>query len=151
MNWDAIGAIGEILGSLAVLVSLIYLAAQIKSNTQQLKFDASNSVANSADRGMDPVYSEPCMSIWNKGHRSYTELSADERHIFDALMVRSINNFQSMIFARREGLIEEEIFQRTHIGWYSSLVHSNGGAEWFENGRKLFIPEVAEMLREKGE
>ena len=33
MNWDAIGAVGELLGASAVLVTLIYLAVQIKQNT----------------------------------------------------------------------------------------------------------------------
>jgi hypothetical protein len=33
MNWEAIGAIGEIVGSFAVLITLIYLAQQIKQNT----------------------------------------------------------------------------------------------------------------------
>ena len=31
MNWDAIGAIGEILGALAVIATLAYLATQVKS------------------------------------------------------------------------------------------------------------------------
>ena len=30
MNWDAIGAVGEIVGALAVVVSLLYLAGQIR-------------------------------------------------------------------------------------------------------------------------
>ena len=30
MNWDAIGAIAELLGAVAIVVTLIYLAAQIK-------------------------------------------------------------------------------------------------------------------------
>jgi len=33
MNWDAIGAIGEIVGAIAVILSLIYLALQIRQNT----------------------------------------------------------------------------------------------------------------------
>ena len=33
MNWDAIEAVGEILGALAVLVTMFYLAVQIKQNT----------------------------------------------------------------------------------------------------------------------
>jgi len=41
MNWDAIGAIGEIVGALAVVLSLIYLATQIR---------ASNSVAQRDSR-----------------------------------------------------------------------------------------------------
>jgi hypothetical protein len=33
VNWDAVAAMGEIPGALAVLVALIYLAVQIKQNT----------------------------------------------------------------------------------------------------------------------
>ena len=33
MNWDAIAAVGELLGASAVLVTLIYLAVQIRQNT----------------------------------------------------------------------------------------------------------------------
>jgi hypothetical protein len=33
MNWDAIGATGEIVGALVVFLTLIYLAIQIRQNT----------------------------------------------------------------------------------------------------------------------
>jgi hypothetical protein len=33
MRWDAVGAIGEILGALAVVATLFYLARQIRHNT----------------------------------------------------------------------------------------------------------------------
>jgi hypothetical protein len=34
MNWDAIGAIGELVGGIAVIGTLIYLASQIRQNTK---------------------------------------------------------------------------------------------------------------------
>ena len=37
MNWEAIGAVGEVLGAFAVFASLIYLARQIRQNTQMMK------------------------------------------------------------------------------------------------------------------
>ena len=37
MNWDAVRAVGDSLGAIAVLVTLIYLAIQIKQNTAQQK------------------------------------------------------------------------------------------------------------------
>ena len=60
MNWDALGAIGEIIGAVAVLATLYYLAAQIKmqnrelekSNknvTAQLSFDINNMLINNND------------------------------------------------------------------------------------------------------
>jgi hypothetical protein len=37
MNWDAIGALAETIGALAVVISLIYLAVQIRSGTKALR------------------------------------------------------------------------------------------------------------------
>ena len=40
MNWDAIGAIGETVSALAVIISLVYLAIQLRTNSQTLKANA---------------------------------------------------------------------------------------------------------------
>ena len=37
MNWDAIGAIGELVGAIAVVISLFYLAFQIRANTKSIQ------------------------------------------------------------------------------------------------------------------
>ena len=34
MNWEAIGAIGEIIGAIAVLATLLYLAQQIRQSNR---------------------------------------------------------------------------------------------------------------------
>ena len=36
MNWEAIGSIGEAVGSAFVLISLLYLAVQVRQNTAGL-------------------------------------------------------------------------------------------------------------------
>ena len=37
MNWNTIGAVGEIVGALVVVVSLVYLALQIRTQNTQSK------------------------------------------------------------------------------------------------------------------
>ena len=37
MNWEAIGAVGEVTGAIAVVITLVYLAIQIKSNATMTK------------------------------------------------------------------------------------------------------------------
>ena len=37
MNWEAIGAVGEILGAIAVVVTLVYLAIQVRHSTAQAR------------------------------------------------------------------------------------------------------------------
>ena len=36
MNWEAIGATGEVVGAVAVFATLVYLAIQIRQNTASL-------------------------------------------------------------------------------------------------------------------
>jgi len=37
MSWDAVGAIGEIVGAVAVVATLFYLTIQLRQNTEQVK------------------------------------------------------------------------------------------------------------------
>ena len=50
MNWDAIGAVGEMIGALAVVVTLAYLALQVRTST--MESDA-NHVSVSSGQFMD--------------------------------------------------------------------------------------------------
>ena len=45
MNWDAIGAIAELLGAFGVIASLIYLATQIRQNTKSVRMASHHGVA----------------------------------------------------------------------------------------------------------
>ena len=47
MNWEAMGAIGEIIGAIAVLATLYYLSNQIKINSQQIEKANTHQVAQS--------------------------------------------------------------------------------------------------------
>lgn len=46
MNWDAIGAAGELLGAAAVLVTLVYLATQVKRSNELSRFNATKEIVN---------------------------------------------------------------------------------------------------------
>ena len=50
MNWGAIGAIGEVIGAAGVILTLVYLAYQIKQNTIQLKQPATSVSAKIVSR-----------------------------------------------------------------------------------------------------
>ena len=38
MNWDAFGAIGENVGALAVVLTLVYLSIQVRENTRAVSY-----------------------------------------------------------------------------------------------------------------
>jgi len=47
MNWEAIGAIGEVIGAFAVVASLIYLAGQIRHNNRLASSNSLQSILQS--------------------------------------------------------------------------------------------------------
>jgi K+ transporter len=40
MNWDAIGAVGEMIGALALVVTIAYLALQVRASTNESEGNA---------------------------------------------------------------------------------------------------------------
>ena len=46
MNWDAIGAMGEIFGAIAVLTTVAYLAIQVRRSNELSRFSSSRDVLN---------------------------------------------------------------------------------------------------------
>lgn len=78
MNWDsigAIGAIGEIVSAVAVVVSILYLSIQIRSNTKATKasasFDATHSWALSNEQM--PLFSDEMIEVF---HKTYDQNAA---------------------------------------------------------------------------
>ncbi len=86
MNWDVIGAVGEIIGALAVVATLIYLAIQIRENTRASKSEAfrdSVAVWNDVFEMLASADSELVM----KALVSYQSLEGHEKHQFETLMI----------------------------------------------------------------
>ena len=55
LNWDAIGAIGELVGATAVFVSIIYLALQIRQNSTAVRSSGSHNAAYSAIQILESI------------------------------------------------------------------------------------------------
>ena len=55
MNWEAIGAVGEILGAIAVIASLFYVAYQVKQNTRQNKLNAISLESANSEAGTNKL------------------------------------------------------------------------------------------------
>jgi hypothetical protein len=56
MNWEAAGAIGEIIGALAVFLTLAYLAIQIRQNTKAVQASAVDASINQVTSVRQSIY-----------------------------------------------------------------------------------------------
>ena len=50
MNWDAIGAIGELAGAIGVIITLVYLSLQIRSSTKATESQIHVSLSSEMER-----------------------------------------------------------------------------------------------------
>ena len=139
MNWEAVGAIAELFGAIGVILSLVYLSVQIRSNTKQLRFSANQSVAESLDRAADPIYTEPCLSIWQKGHNNIDDLTEAERAVFNLLMARQAHNFSNMLDAQNSNLIRRGPSGVRYRQFYTDLFGTPGGIRWLEEHPNIAV------------
>jgi hypothetical protein len=56
VNWQAIGAVGEIIGAIAVLVTLIYLARQISHSNRLMRTEARSVFLQGRETALQALY-----------------------------------------------------------------------------------------------
>ncbi len=80
MNWDAIGAVGEILGALVVVVTLGYLAIQIRQNTAALRVSNDNFLYERRDAIIATLVTDPSLAALQVKHDNREQLT-DVEHV----------------------------------------------------------------------
>ena len=134
MNWDAISAVGEIVGATAVIATLIYLSRQIREASIQLAVTSatdSNLLYNDA---FAPIYgSLENQRIWTLGLRAPDELNEDELHIFAQFMTRVMAAFDTIVENRELGSIGEQRFVN-YSSFTKYFINSPGGQVWIDLG-----------------
>ena len=87
MNWDAIGAVGELLGAAAVLVTLIYLAVQIRQNTSAVATATYESTMTGFNDINIVVAGNPALaSVLDRGCQNPDSLTTEEVVQFNFLL-----------------------------------------------------------------
>ena len=108
MNWDAIGAVGEILGAVAVLITLAYLAVQIRQNTRSI----TTSVYESAMSGFNEVNryvgaSADLSSIFRRGSVDPSSLNEEELFRFNFVVRNYANHIYKLFRLYEQGAFPE--------------------------------------------
>jgi len=87
MNWEAIAAVGELVGAAAVLITLIYLAVQIRQNTATVATATYESTMTGFNDINVVVASHPALaSVLDRGCQAPDSLNAEEGVQFNFLL-----------------------------------------------------------------
>jgi hypothetical protein len=145
MSWQAIGALGELLGGLVVLVSLVFLALQIRRHTQALRVSSSEE-SNRAFAAYSALFTQPGISrIYRVGLASPEELDQDEQITFNAILTMLFNfmaHNHSLHGQRIETWASEDGLRAATL----YILRQPGGQAWWRRFRVSYGTSFREFI-----
>jgi len=85
MNWEMISAIGQMLGAIGVIISIVYLAAQIRNQNKESQRAAMNVLTTHwSDLNRTLVENPEMAVLWLRALRCFDDLDAQSKLRFGA-------------------------------------------------------------------
>ncbi len=95
MNWEAIAAIAETVGTIGVLVTLVYLSIQMRIANKQRETEALRTNWDGINRFCEILAeSTDRASIVIRGRESLDDLTSEEHLVFEFLHIRILNSIE---------------------------------------------------------
>jgi hypothetical protein len=89
MNWEMISAGEQMLGAIAVVISIVYLATQIRNQNKESQRQAMNDLTTHwSDLNRTLVENPEMAALWLRALRSFDELDAESKLRFGAHLRR---------------------------------------------------------------
>jgi len=146
MNWEAIGAIGEVAGSLGVIATLVYLAIQIRSNTVMTQTASRQDVARDYRQIVNLHLDIETATAFREGLWDYPNMPYEKAVRFSTVVNNETLFFQGVFAQHENGQLEQATYA-VYLLWFSSIISTPGGSAWWEDsGRPIFLGRmVAEV------
>lgn len=148
MIWEAVSAIAQMLATIAVVLTVVYLARQIQKNTlatqSQTHYQTTIALAETASAiGSN----EKLSRIYRIGLSTPDQLDEDEYFRFAMIATSQFRTFENLYFQYRSGLVAEDFWigHRENILWF---YHCPGMQIWWKEKRLAFSKGFREFLED---
>jgi len=149
MNWEAIGAIGEIVGALAVLLTLIYLSIQIRQSVKLAKSQIREQRTMSSQEVIFQYAAYGDLVAKAAGGEALTE---GEKLTTNSLLRAQFRGYEAYLHHYQNELLDEGEWQGMKQNMRAFFQSDFVLGTWDEIGTE-FSPElqqlVAEVIRER--
>jgi len=146
---DALGNIGDFLGGMGVVITLIYLAVQIRQNTRSSRTESYQAAVAAISDWTRTVGTEPASCrILEAGSRDFEALSPEERVQFNLIMASVVRNLENIHFQFTHGAIDES----TWAGWANrthSVLRPAGARAWWRTQEAAYSPMFRRFVNEQ--
>lgn len=146
MDWDAISAVSGMLAAVGVVLSVVYLAVQVRRNTlatySQTHYLTTNALAETA---ATIASSSELSRVYRLGLLAPDQLNEDEFFQFAAIGTSQFRTFENLFFQHRSGLVDEDFWvaHRENILWF---FHCPGMQRWWKDKRLAYSKGFRDFL-----
>ena len=148
MTLDDLANIGQLIGAIAVVISLIYVAWQIRQNTNAVRSATAQSVHEHFANWYHLVAADDELAkIVANGLRDYASLSEHQRVRFIAAFMAFLSYSQNAFLKWREGLLASPLW----LGWelvIMNLVCAPGGKAFWNDRAYMFGDEFRRYIED---
>jgi hypothetical protein len=142
---NALGDIGDFVSGIAVLITLVYLATQVRQYTAALR-TASRQDLTSAFRSHNQHLLDPQVSeVYAIGLRNYPDMTPAQKRTFTAA-ISDHALFQQNAFALYEsGSLGIENYT-PYLTWFACAVATPGGSAWWHETKGFYNAALVESI-----
>jgi hypothetical protein len=108
MDWAAMGAVSEVIAAVAVVISLAYLAAQVRQANKIARATTRNAIAESAQSLTRDIIDDREMAEIFVKHLNGEKLDAVEALRMTGRCYRDMRHWENIYYQVREGLLTAE-------------------------------------------
>lgn len=132
MDWNAVSAIAEVAGVVAVVVSLLYVGFQVRQNTMQLKYDnLLETVRGTLETNWYYHRNNEAFDVFQRGVKSFDALAPRDQAHFHTIIVDLSFYLEMVRNMERAGLMDKTALD-TNARFLSGILITPGGREWLE-------------------
>ncbi|MFT5501350.1 MAG: hypothetical protein ACI88G_001487 [Woeseiaceae bacterium] len=139
------GSIGELVGGVAIIVSLLYVGLQIRQGTKATQAATNQAFSAQYSQQILQITREDIRDIFRLGLGGLQNLNEGEQAAFMALMGSITRMWETFFFERRDGRFDSNMYD----AWMVQLIdlHGNTGVQEYWSIRKhQFTPEFVTYL-----
>ena len=146
MNWEALAAVAELAGALVVVVTLVYVATELRENTKALRASAADSaLAVVLEFTGDLARDKEVNQLFTVGTEDWDSLSESDRARLAFVLFRLFKILETIHYHHSLGTLDEE----TWSGWRNVCLHfakSEAGQFYLSARRHWFSQRFLEWL-----
>ncbi len=148
MSIIELGALGEFLGSIGVIATLIYLAVQVRSGARNSAIDARQRVLDRfSDAKANMIHSDFGASIRKVVNMEDNPSEAETTKFFHIMAVFA-DNMYNAIRLHDEGVLDDEAFDYI-AGQFVSVCATPGGNRWWHDFLSFAPPSLAKFVNQR--